>query len=173
MKLQQLIDSIDNLICINPHTLETYYEHFITLITQSLRRVTQTNNPNDHGFIFVMPTIGIPNGNEVILDHYIINTLLSTRLSALVVNDRKLLRLLESAAFPVFQVPKTTTTDIIFGQLCIHCYNNPRQSIHEMIGVTGTNGTTPVTHMIEKVLSDAKLTVDLIDTLGYRCYRYE
>ncbi|CAF3820550.1 unnamed protein product, partial [Rotaria sp. Silwood1] len=42
-----------------------------------------------------------------------------------------------------------------------------------MIGVTGTNGKTTVTHMIEKVLSDAKVTVGLIGSLGYRCHDHE
>ncbi|CAF3838213.1 unnamed protein product [Rotaria sp. Silwood1] len=173
MKLKQLIDATHDLICINPHTLETYYEHSITLITQSLRLAVQTNKSNGYGVIFVMPTIDIPKRAKMVLDHSTINILLSNSLSAIVANDCELLHLLESAAFPVFHVFKTTTTDRVFSQLCIHYYNYPRRSIREMIGVTGTNGKTTVTHMMEKVLSDAKLTVGLIGTLGYKCHDHE
>ncbi|CAF2712461.1 unnamed protein product [Rotaria sp. Silwood2] len=173
MRLRQLINDIDDWICINPHTLETYYERSISLITQSLKLVTQTEEPNDGGFIYVMPTINITKRAKMVLDHSTINILLKIALSAVVVNDCELLSLLESAAFPVFLVSKTTTTDRIFAQLCIHYYNYPRHSIGQMIGVTGTNGKTTVTHMIEKVLLDAKLTVGLIGTLGYRCHGHE
>ncbi|CAF3877790.1 unnamed protein product, partial [Rotaria sp. Silwood1] len=173
MKLKQLLDGIDDCICINPHTLETHYEHSISNITQSLKYLMETKNLNADGFIFVMPTVDIGDGTEIILDHSSINTLLSISLSAIFVNDCQLLCLLESASFPVFCVSKTTTTNRIFAQLCMHYYNYPQHSFHQMIGVTGTNGKTTVTHMIEKVLSDAKVTVGLIGSLGYRCHDHE
>ncbi|CAF3594707.1 unnamed protein product [Rotaria sp. Silwood1] len=174
MKLKELIDGIENLICINPSTLERYYEHSISLITQSFKCLKQTNEQNDNGLMFIMPTLNEINGTEIILDHTTINILLNSSLSALVVNDCLLINLLELAIFPVFKVLKIiTTTNIIFGQLCNRYYNYPRRLIHQMIGVTGTNGKTTTTHMIEKVLLDAKLTVGLIGTLGYRYHSDE
>ncbi|CAF1396332.1 unnamed protein product [Rotaria sp. Silwood1] len=174
MKLKELIDGIDNLICINPSTLETYYEHSISLITQSFKCLKQKSEQNDNGLMFIMPTLNEINGTEIILDHTTINILLNSSLSALVVNDCLLINLLELAIFPVFKVLKIiTTTNIIFGQLCNRYYNYPRRLIHQMIGVTGTNGKTTTTHMIEKVLLDAKLTVGLIGTLGYRYHGNE
>ncbi|CAF1025929.1 unnamed protein product [Rotaria sp. Silwood1] len=174
MKLKELIDGIENLICINPSTLERYYEHSISLITQSFKCLKQTNEQNDNGLMFIMPTLNEINGTEIILDHSTINILLNSSLSALVVNDCLLINLLELAIFPVFKVLKIiTTTNIIFGQLCNRYYNYPRRLIHQMIGVTGTNGKTTTTHMIEKVLLDAKLTVGLIGTLGYRYHSDE
>ncbi|CAF2588831.1 unnamed protein product [Rotaria sp. Silwood2] len=109
--------------------------------------------------MLVMRTIDETNGTEIILDHSTISILLNNSLSTLVVNDYPLISLLQSAIFSVFNVSKIKTTNIIFGQLCHHYYNYLQCFIHQLIGVTGTNGKTTVTHMIEKVLSDAKLTV--------------
>lgn len=173
MKLKQLVEGIDNFTCINPHTLEIYYECTINLITQSLKLIKQANKSKDPNSIYVMPVIDILKRAPMVLDHSIINILLNSSLSAAVIAECELLDLLNSATFPVFLVSQKTTTDRIFAQLCINYYNNPRKSIHHMIGITGTNGKTTVTHMIEKVLSDAQLTVGLIGTLGYRCHGHD
>ena len=68
MRLKELLDVIDDLICINPDTLKISYEHSITLITQSLKRLVQKNQSDGDGSIFVMPTIDILKVAEMILD---------------------------------------------------------------------------------------------------------
>mgnify|MGYP002706406036 FL=1 len=46
-------------------------------------------------------------------------------------------------------------------------YNSPSKSIN-LIGVTGTNGKTTVTHLIQKIFEDVNKRCALIGTLGYK-----
>ena len=46
-------------------------------------------------------------------------------------------------------------------------YNYPSRNI-DLIGVTGTNGKTTVTHLIQRVVEDANHKCALIGTLGYK-----
>ena len=46
-------------------------------------------------------------------------------------------------------------------------YNYPSKNI-DLIGVTGTNGKTTVTHLIQKIVEDAQHKCALIGTLGYK-----
>lgn len=46
-------------------------------------------------------------------------------------------------------------------------YNNPSEKIN-LIGVTGTNGKTTVTHLIQKILEENNEKCALIGTLGYK-----
>ncbi len=46
-------------------------------------------------------------------------------------------------------------------------YNYPSKNIN-LIGVTGTNGKTTVTHLIQRIVEDAKHKCALIGTLGYK-----
>ena len=47
-------------------------------------------------------------------------------------------------------------------------YNSPSKSFDNFIGVTGTNGKTTVTHLIQKILEHNKKDCALIGTLGYK-----
>lgn len=49
-----------------------------------------------------------------------------------------------------------------------HQFNNKPSEDMTLVGVTGTNGKTTVTHLVEQVLLDQKETVGLIGTLGIR-----
>lgn len=46
-------------------------------------------------------------------------------------------------------------------------YNYPSKNV-KLIGVTGTNGKTTVTHLIQRIVEDAKHRCALIGTLGYK-----
>lgn len=46
-------------------------------------------------------------------------------------------------------------------------YNNPSEDIN-LIGITGTNGKTTVTHLIQRILEENKEKCALIGTLGYK-----
>jgi len=47
------------------------------------------------------------------------------------------------------------------------CYDDPTKRF-ELIGVTGTNGKTTTTHIIEKLLNSLNIKTGLIGTLGYK-----
>ncbi len=53
------------------------------------------------------------------------------------------------------------------GELSSVFYGNPGQKM-TMVGVTGTNGKTTVTHLLERMLSDHGQAVGMIGTLGQR-----
>ncbi len=46
-------------------------------------------------------------------------------------------------------------------------YNNPSEEL-AIIGITGTNGKTTITHLLQKILEDNKQKSALIGTLGYK-----
>ncbi|MFC0558704.1 UDP-N-acetylmuramoyl-L-alanyl-D-glutamate--2,6-diaminopimelate ligase [Halalkalibacter alkalisediminis] len=49
-------------------------------------------------------------------------------------------------------------------RLACHFYGNPTEKMH-LIGVTGTNGKTTVTHLIERIMQDASKKTGLIGTM--------
>lgn len=53
----------------------------------------------------------------------------------------------------------------VLGKLAAQIYGNPSQKL-ELVGVTGTNGKTTVTHLIEKIGMNEGQKVGLIGTLG-------
>jgi len=54
-----------------------------------------------------------------------------------------------------------------FAKLCANFYNNPTKTLN-LIGVTGTNGKTTTTHLIEQILRELGYKSGLIGTLYYR-----
>lgn len=58
-------------------------------------------------------------------------------------------------------------TQYALAQVANIFYNSPSQNLR-LIGVTGTNGKTTVTHLIENVFEQAGIKCGLIGTLGYR-----
>nr|WP_275980201.1 UDP-N-acetylmuramoyl-L-alanyl-D-glutamate--2,6-diaminopimelate ligase [Halalkalibacter alkaliphilus] len=66
-----------------------------------------------------------------------------------------------SVSVPVIIVPDTFRA---MAKLACHFYDNPTEKL-QLIGVTGTNGKTTVTHLIEKIMQDAKRKTGLIGTM--------
>ncbi|WP_227935985.1 UDP-N-acetylmuramoyl-L-alanyl-D-glutamate--2,6-diaminopimelate ligase [Alkalihalobacillus deserti] len=66
-----------------------------------------------------------------------------------------------SVSIPVIIVKDTKR---IMAKLACHFYDNPTKKLH-LIGVTGTNGKTTVTHLIEKIMQDASKKTGLIGTM--------
>lgn len=58
-------------------------------------------------------------------------------------------------------------TQIALSQLAAIFYDFPSQKLR-LIGVTGTNGKTTVTHLVENIFENAGLRCGLIGTLGHR-----
>ena len=61
----------------------------------------------------------------------------------------------------------STNTYKSFAKLCSALQDHPGKELR-MIGVTGTNGKTTITHLIETILKAQKQSVGLIGTLGSR-----
>ena len=66
---------------------------------------------------------------------------------------------------PVFQVEDTR---LALALLADHFYSHPSHRLR-LLGVTGTNGKTTTTHLIEHTLNHAGKKTGLIGTLGARC----
>jgi len=58
-------------------------------------------------------------------------------------------------------------TDQFLREICKHFYGNPSQNIRT-IGITGTNGKTTVTYLVESVLSQADRSCSVIGSVNYR-----
>lgn len=65
---------------------------------------------------------------------------------------------------PQVQVPKVRE---IMGEVAARLYDFPAAKL-EVVGVTGTNGKTTVTHLIEKIATQVGKKVGIIGTLGAR-----
>lgn len=70
---------------------------------------------------------------------------------------------------PEITVPhiKVTAVREAFAEFSATLYGNPSQDMR-IIGVTGTNGKTTITHLIEHIFINAKRRIGLIGTLGFR-----
>ncbi|MDT8859124.1 UDP-N-acetylmuramoyl-L-alanyl-D-glutamate--2,6-diaminopimelate ligase [Alkalihalobacillus sp. MEB130] len=66
-----------------------------------------------------------------------------------------------SVSIPVIIVPDTKRA---MAKLACHFYGYPTEKLH-LIGVTGTNGKTTVTHLIEKIMQDDHKKTGLIGTM--------
>ncbi|GAE24146.1 UDP-N-acetylmuramoylalanyl-D-glutamate-2,6-diaminopimelate ligase [Halalkalibacter wakoensis JCM 9140] len=66
-----------------------------------------------------------------------------------------------SVSVPVIVVPDTKRA---MAKLACHFYDYPTEKL-QLIGVTGTNGKTTVTHLIEKIMQDANRKTGLIGTM--------
>lgn len=72
-----------------------------------------------------------------------------------------------SEPLPVYACDDTYTA---LGALSSRFYGDPGHHLH-LIGVTGTNGKTTVTHLLEKMLVDWGKPVGLVGTLGQRLHK--
>ncbi len=68
-----------------------------------------------------------------------------------------------------FQVPSLRVADSrkALAKLALNFYQNPSKNFH-LIGVTGTNGKTTTTFLLESILRKAGGRVGVVGTLGYR-----
>lgn len=71
---------------------------------------------------------------------------------------------IEGLAVPQVVVPNTMLASSVLADVF---YRHPSKQL-AMIGVTGTNGKTTTTHLIEKILEDAGETIGLMGTIGKR-----
>lgn len=70
---------------------------------------------------------------------------------------------------PDLKIPAVIVPDVrlALAMVAAHFYDKPSEQMR-LIGVTGTNGKTTTTHLIERMFDDAGLKTGLIGTLGAR-----
>lgn len=141
MKLEQLRAALLRCRLENGHL-----EAEITSITSDSRKVTQ-------GSLFIALRGYTMDGHEFVRES------VEKGAAAVVVEE----------PFANLPVPQLVVPDtyLASGILADVFYNHPSSKLR-MIGVTGTNGKSTVTHLIEKVLQDASFKVGLSGTLGVR-----
>lgn len=68
-----------------------------------------------------------------------------------------------------FDVPQilVESTRHQIAELAVSFYNSPSKNIN-LVGVTGTNGKTTVTHLVQRIVEKAQQKCALIGTLGYK-----
>lgn len=69
-----------------------------------------------------------------------------------------------SCAVPYFRVPDVS---LALALIADHVFDHPSRKLR-LIGVTGTNGKTTTTHLVEQILTSSGKKVGLIGTLGAR-----
>lgn len=128
------------------------------LLLQPVFGVTSDSRQVKPGTIFVALVGSHTNG------HQYLNSAVEAGASVLVVQADHLNGLSFPPDIPVY-VAKNTYQAL--GALCDRFYGQPAQQL-KLVGVTGTNGKTTVTHLIEHMLAHWEKLVGLIGTLGKR-----
>lgn len=70
----------------------------------------------------------------------------------------------EQVSIPQFIVPSTRA---VWGPILAQFYDNPQLKM-DFVGITGTNGKTTTTYILEKILTDAGHLCGVIGTIEYR-----
>ncbi len=95
--------------------------------------------------------------------HNFINEALESGAKAIVIQDQGS-RIENSEKVPFIVVSNTRSA---IANLAIEFYGNPSSKM-KVIGVTGTNGKTTVTYLIEEILHRANFATGVIGTINYR-----
>ena len=64
-------------------------------------------------------------------------------------------------------VVAVASTREIYGEICASYYGYPHKRL-KLVGITGTNGKTTITYLLEKILTDQGVRVGIIGTVNYR-----
>ncbi|MDX2085288.1 MAG: UDP-N-acetylmuramoyl-L-alanyl-D-glutamate--2,6-diaminopimelate ligase [Candidatus Melainabacteria bacterium] len=163
MRLQALLDAVCATLANSQYTVNGSTAHE-SAATEGLQAVVLGITANSRavkpGWIFVAL-----HGDHVDGHQYVSQAIEAGALAVVIQADRQH-RLPEQLkpTIPVLVVPNTYQA---FAELSARFYNEPGRQM-QMIGVTGTNGKTTVTHLIERLLVANGASVGLIGTLGHR-----
>ncbi|MDA3864296.1 MAG: UDP-N-acetylmuramoyl-L-alanyl-D-glutamate--2,6-diaminopimelate ligase [Deltaproteobacteria bacterium] len=85
------------------------------------------------------------------------------------VHQKKGLAALVNSINPELQLPQiqVENTSSLWGPVFARYYGNPQESM-KFIGITGTNGKTTTSYILEKILNDNGIKTGLIGTIEYR-----
>lgn len=97
--------------------------------------------------------------------HNFVESVLQSGCGAVVVEEGKIqTNWLSSTKTPILSVKSTRQA---LADLASHLYCNPEKDI-KLVGITGTNGKTTITYLLEKVLAEQGESVGVIGTVNYR-----
>lgn len=144
----------DELTPINPAVLENTK-------TVDIAGVTSDSRKAKPGWVFVALIGSHADG------HNYIESAVDNGASAVVIDESRKSRVSLPDNVPVFSAPNTYKA---FAALSSELAGNPGRKM-KMIGVTGTNGKTTVTHLIETMLRKQGKKVGLIGTLGTKAVK--
>jgi UDP-N-acetylmuramoyl-L-alanyl-D-glutamate--2,6-diaminopimelate ligase len=156
IKLIELLDAVSHKTLLNPEALEVLKSRDVVEITSDSRQARE-------GTIFVALQGEHTDGHQY-LPHA-----LNAGVVAVVGHGSKLLKAYEEA--PDFHANtlwiQVEEPYMALAQLSAKIAGYPGHHL-KLVGVTGTNGKTTVTHLIERMLQDAGRSVGLIGTLGQK-----
>jgi UDP-N-acetylmuramoyl-L-alanyl-D-glutamate--2,6-diaminopimelate ligase len=150
MKLQDLIQPFGETLAVIQGNQPESLGKTVVDITSDSRKVR-------HGSVFVCLVGTHTDGHQ-----YVEKALEQGAVAVIVEKGRPLPALAKEAPSVIFAVENTY---LAYAQLSSQFFGNPGQAL-KMVGVTGTNGKTTVTHLIQQILADEKQAVGLIGTLG-------
>jgi UDP-N-acetylmuramoyl-L-alanyl-D-glutamate--2,6-diaminopimelate ligase len=154
MTLAELLQPLTFVRRLNPDVATACLDRPVTGISSDSRNLQA-------GMIFVALM-----GTQTDGHHYIRQAAAAGAL-AIVVRTAHTSQMPLSESIPVYACDDTY---MALGALSSRFHGDPGRRLH-LIGVTGTNGKTTVTHLIEKMLADAEQSVGLVGTLGQRLHK--
>ena len=156
MKLTELIHQLPDAHIETPELFEKVKE-------QAVAGVTNDSREAKTGTVFVALAGSRTDGHQ-----FLSNAANEGALALVIESTRK-----NSIALPanavVISVPDTWKG---LAELSSILYGKPGETLR-MVGVTGTNGKTTVTHLIQQILEDQNKKVGLIGTLGHKTTKHQ
>ena len=154
MKLAELIQQLPDAQVITPDEFKLAGEKVVAGVTNDSRQVRD-------GVIFVAL------GGSRTDGHQFLEGAVSQGALALVIEAERKNSVKIPANAVVISVPSTWKA---LAELSSILYGKPGETLR-LVGVTGTNGKTTVTHLIQQILEDQGKKVGLIGTLGHKTTR--
>jgi UDP-N-acetylmuramoyl-L-alanyl-D-glutamate--2,6-diaminopimelate ligase len=130
------------------------YEHFSGDPEVAFKEITYDSRAVKQGDLFVAVKGSSSDG------HLFLEEAVKRGAAALVVADPRKC----PEKVPCIQVADTRDA---LAQLAVHFYHRPFEQMN-LIGITGTNGKTTVTYLLESILTNAGRKVGVIGTVSYR-----
>ena len=140
MKLDELIEHLD-------------YKDLINFKNVEISGISYNSKTNTKGDIFICLTGEYADGHE-----YAKNAIENGAVALLVEHG------VDAGKIPQVVVSSTRRK---IADIADRFYSSPSKGIN-LIGITGTNGKTTVTHLIQKILEETNQKCALIGTLGYK-----
>jgi UDP-N-acetylmuramoyl-L-alanyl-D-glutamate--2,6-diaminopimelate ligase len=154
MKLAALLQPLTFVQLINPDVAAAFLDRPVRGICSDSRRLQE-------GMIFVALRGTQTDG------HGYIRQAMAAGALAIVVSTAHAAHMSLSEPIPVYACDDTY---MALGALSSRFHGDPGHKLR-LIGVTGTNGKTTVTHLIEKMLVDSDKPAGLVGTLGQRLHK--
>lgn len=125
---------------------------------QEIRGISLNSNQVQPGYIFVALKGVAQDGHDFIYQA------IERGASAVVVNQRSFEELFFSSRVTIIEVADTREA---LPKIAANFYGNPVRFL-KLIGITGTNGKTTVSFLLERMFRDAKMSSGVIGTICYK-----